>query len=352
MSTSDGRARSIDEAVDWFVRLRDDPVSVEERVAHAEWLAAAPENARAYEALERDWHELGELGRRARPKLDVLNLAHARSRRRRTLAIGGLSVAAAVVAGVLVAPLLDPTTSTARFETVKAEQRRIALQDGSRMHLNTDSLVDVRFTPETRVVTLARGEGLFDVNHDPRRPFTVRAGMTRVIAVGTRFAVHLDRGEVTVTVVEGRVAIMPTGAAPGVDEIDDVPAATLDGVQGPPPGRLLLEPERQARLGPDGRVKSVGTVVADNVTAWRTGRLVFDNAPLREVARELSRYSPTEVRVAPGVPNHPVTGIIQIRSAGSMVDLLSAVVPVHAVRESPTLTVLYGEPRYPDLRND
>ena len=349
MSMSDELDKSMGQAVAWFVRLRDEPVSAEDRFAHAEWLADDPEHARAYAVLERDWMELGGLEERARPKLDLLSLAHARTRRSRALAVGGLSVAASVLVGVLVALQFDSTTTTARFETLKAEQRRISLPDGSRVHLNTDSQVDVRFTAQSREVTLERGEGLFDVNYDPHRPFIVRAGMTGVIAVGTRFAVHLDGEDVTVTVVEGRVAVMPTGSDLASGDLGGASATTGNGGGESVPGRLLLEPERQARLGPDGQVKSVEAVVADNVTAWRTGRLVFDNAPLREVARQLSRYSPTGIRVAPGVPNHPVTGIIQIRSARSMVDLLSEVVPVHAVRESSTLTVLYDAPRHPDL---
>ena len=37
---------------------------------------------------------------------------------------------------------------------------------------------------------MKRGESVFDVDHDPRRPFVVRAGAHSVIAVGTHFAVR------------------------------------------------------------------------------------------------------------------------------------------------------------------
>ena len=328
----------LEQAVDWFVRLRAGSVSTADRHAHAEWLAAETEHARVYASVERDWQELHGLEDRARSRLAQLNLRGARRQRHRAWGVGGVAAAALLVVAVIFERAAQP--SVQRFETVKAEQRQIALQDGSRVHLNTDSVIDVRFTASTREVTLHRGEGLFDVGYDPRRPFIVRASGSSVIAVGTRFAVLLGGTDgLTVTVLEGQVAV-----APSVVALDAVPAGS-DAAEAAgartAPGRVFLSADRQARLGTDGSILAVEVVDAENVTAWQTGKLVFDNTPLREVVREVSRYTPGEIHVASGVPDHPVTGIIQIRSAGSMVDLLSRVVPVRAVAESADLTILY-----------
>ena len=333
----------LEQAVDWFVRLRAGSVSTADRHAHAEWLAADTEHARVYASVEQDWQELDGLEDRARSRLAQLNLKGARRQRHRAWGVGSLAAAAAALVVVVLLVQLRDRPTEQRFETVKAEQRQIALQDGSRVHLNTDSEIDVRFAASAREVTLHRGEGFFDVGYDPRRPFIVRAGGSSVTAVGTRFAVLLGgRNDLTVTVLEGQVAI-----APSVGSLDTFPpspdAAEPAGVE-PSPGRLFLAPDRQARLGPDGSIRAVEVVNAEDVTAWQTGKLVFDNAPLREVVREVSRYTPGEIRVASGVPDHPVTGIIQIRSAGSMADLLSRVVPVRAVAESAELTILYDAP--------
>ena len=329
----------LEQAVDWFVRLRAGSVPTADRHAYAEWLAADPEHARVYASVERDWQGLDGLEDRARSRLTQLNLMGARRQRHRAWRVGGVAAAATLLMAVLIFQW-GAQPSAQRFETVKAEQRQIALRDGSRVHLNTDSAIDVRFAASTREVTLHRGEGLFDVGYDPRRPFIVRAGRSSVIAVGTRFAVLLGgREDLTVTVLEGEVAI-----APSVASLDTVPAgndAAEPAGAGESPGRVFLTPDRQARLRTDGSILAVEVVDAENVTAWQTGKLVFDNTPLREVAREVSRYTPGEIRVASGVPDHPVTGIIQIRSARSMVDLLSRVVPVRAVAESADLTILY-----------
>ena len=338
MTRSD-KSDVLEQAVEWFVRLRGGSVSTAERHAHAEWLAD-PEHARALAAVELDWQELDGLEDRARSRLAQLNLTGARRQRRRVLRIGAVAAAGAVTLAVVALFQFGTQPTEQRFATVRAEQRQIALEDGSRVHLNTDSVIDVRFSASSREVILHKGEGFFDVGYHPRRPFVVRAARSSVIAMGTRFAVHLDGGDdLIVTVLEGQVAIAPSDASPDAGSTaGDAEAARGAGTS----GRMFLSPDRQARLGTDGSVRAVGVVDAENVTAWQEGKLVFDNTPLREVARQVSRYTPGDIRVAPGVPDHPVTGIIQIRSARSMVELLSEVVPVRPVAESADLTILYG----------
>jgi transmembrane sensor len=57
------------------------------------------------------------------------------------------------------------------------EIREVALPDGSRMVLNSTSRVEVAYTPERRLLVLAR-EAFFDVAHNPQRPFDVQVGAT------------------------------------------------------------------------------------------------------------------------------------------------------------------------------
>ena len=85
-------------------------------------------------------------------------------------------------------------------------------------------------------------------------------------------------------------------------------------------------------------------VRAASETAWIEGKLVFDNTPLREVVKELSRYIPGDILVDQNVPNHLVTGIIHIRNADTMLGLLSQVVPVTPIKQSASLTVLHAAP--------
>ena len=324
-------------AVDWFVRLQSDDASRSERRAHAAWLAADPRNAAAYRDIEASIEALDGLDDWMRAELGELNSrAMVRHRHHARIWIAGVGSAEALLLAVVFWPAADTET---RYETARAEQREVALDDGSRIHLNTATAVSVRYTPTLREVILRLGEGMFDVNRDDR-PFVVRAGDTRVVAVGTQFRVHLDGGNVIVTVLEGKVAVMsaeqPVAGNPG-GRIESAPLPQ-------DPGTVLLDADQQTTVGLEGIIGSIEKVNANNVTAWREGKLFFDAVPLRQVARELSRYTPGDIVVADDVPDNRVTALLQIRSAEAMLRFLSNAVPVTPVKASAELTVLHGNP--------
>ncbi len=331
-------ARTKDAAIDWYVRMHSDGVTKSTQRAHAAWLTADPDNAWAYESVVAsmqaldgvdDWmhEELGELNLRA--------VARHRSHMRRWTA--SLASAAALFLAVIYWFTVD---APIHYETVKAEQREVALEDGSRIHLNTATAVSVHYTEGMREVVILQGEGLFDVNPD-ERPFVVRAADTNVIAVGTQFRVYLDGGDVIVTVLEGTVAVAAVDVSE--TEIVQMPLSKVDGNRiVKTPGSVLLHADQQTTVGAGGALSATKTVNADKVTAWREGKLVFVETPLRQVVREISRYTPGEIVVADDVPDHPVTALLQIRSPEAMLRFLSSAVPVTPVRTSSELTVLHG----------
>lgn len=251
----------------------------------------------------------------------------ARQARRNKAWIVGLSAAASVVAAIGYWTLIDPETV---YQTARAEQREVALDDGSRIHLNAASEVVVRYTKTSREVELIRGEGVFDVAQDEHRPFVTTAVDTEVVAVGTQFRVRLEANDVTVTVLEGSVAVSPS-----VGQTQHPQGAILGHAN-----RTLLKTNDQVTVGFDGRMMDVESVDAFVATAWREGKLIFYETPLRQVIKEVGRHSPVEIAVADDVPNHPITGLIHIRSPDSMLRFISSAVPVRPVRASPGMIVL------------
>lgn len=332
-----------DEAVAWFVKLRAGEVRSGDRHAHQDWLSAHESHRRAYEAVTSEWADLSSLDAWARGELAQRNLdASLLLRRRKKMWFSGFATAASIALATLLLPQLQGGPD--RYETDEAERREVSLADGSRMHLNSTSAVEVSFDDEVRQLVLKEGEGVFDVEHDSKRPFVVVAGKNKIIALGTRFSVHhVTPQDIQVTVLDGRVAVVPLGqpAERAVKQFSSESSSLDSLLQIGERESLILEADQQALVNADGQFVSLVAVSAANEAAWIEGRLVFDNTPLREVVEELSRYVPGRIRVDPSVPDHPVTGIIHIRSSETMLELLSQVVPVTAVKQSASLTVLH-----------
>ncbi len=327
------------QAVSWFTRLRAPDVTSTDRHEFNQWLAADIEHELAYARIDQEWHDVGALESWARDELSQLNLASAnRTRRSRATLVTGLATAASLLLAVIFWQGIWPAgTPVMSITTAQTEQRQLALDDGSRLHVNTASDLEVRYTQSVREVVMKRGESVFDVDHDPRRPFVVRAGAHSVIAVGTRFAVRRgDDGQWAVTVIEGRVAVVP-------GTLDDYTAILSQNAPGAMQNGVLLDANEQLEIDSSGQIKPEQQTDAEAVTAWQHGMLKFHNTPLRVAAREISRYTYSEVQVADGVPDYPVTGIIHIRNRESMVSLLGEVVPVTRVNNAAGVTILYED---------
>jgi transmembrane sensor len=287
----------IDEAAEWFVTMRNGDGDAAQRARFAQWLLTSPEHVRTYLELTPIWAEAASVNPKhldaktliARARLDanVVDLhrpadaqgpaeapaiaapsprrAH-RFARRYWLAA---SLATVAVAGIVSSMISRPTIYT----TGIGEQRSVGLSDGSRIELNSQSRLQVRFSKSERAIDLLEGQGLFDVASDPRRPFIVRSDDTLVRAVGTQFDVYRKNTGTVVTVIEGRVEIGASSAAAAA------PALSTQ-----------LGAGEQATIATHRIVRAEKPNV-EAATAWTQRRLVFDAATLETVAAEFNRYN-------------------------------------------------------------
>ena len=204
--------------------------------------------------------------------------------------------------------------------------REVALADGSRATLSSDSRLDVRFDRGERHVALLRGEAFFDVAHDPGRPFVVEADGHRAVAVGTHYAVRRDADTLRVVVTEGRVRLE---SAPGPDG-RTAPAALL------PAGSL-------ATAGRNGvLVRTLPLAEAQRYLEWRDGFLAFEDVPLATAAGEFNRFNTRRLELAdPAVAQLRIGGNFRWSNLDGFVGLLEQGFPVRAERH-PDRIVLHS----------
>jgi transmembrane sensor len=194
-----------------------------------------------------------------------------------------------------------------RYATARGQPKIVALPDGSRLTLDAETVVEVAYTAERRKVTLRSGRAHFEVAPTGQRPFSVAAAGREVIALGTRFDVRVDPGELLVVLVEGRVSVGSIGAGPA-------PAVLRPGQQfsqrnGAPPVISRVEPE-----------------VA---TGWREGVVTFQDETLVEAAAELNRYSVEQLIVRdPAVAGLRISGAFRTGDMARFGRTLKEVHPV------------------------
>ncbi|MFD1330762.1 FecR family protein [Methylopila musalis] len=290
-----------EQAALWVARLSSADASPEDRQAFEAWRAADPAHADAYAEMD-EWRRT--MGRAPDPRRRGSRLPKGLA----VIAVIGLAGLLADRHGLIDRLQADAWTGVGGFETV-------TLDDGSRADLNTDTALAVRFTPQERGVELLRGEAVFDVTPDPRRPFVVRAHGVSARAVGTRFFVRAD-GDAPVGVAEGRVEV---STSDGAVEIGAGEVASAIG----------------------GRAPRIEKADVAEAMAWLDGRLVVSGQPLSRVVAELDRYRSGRIVVLDGaLANQRFSGTLDIRDTDDALDVLAASMRLSVTRVTPFLVLI------------
>nr|WP_246623831.1 FecR domain-containing protein [Sphingomonas colocasiae] len=249
-----------------------------------------------------------------------------------SLAAGVVWSSAPTAIGPAASPQSRPLATADRYVTKVGERREITLADGSRVALNTGSILEVDYSRERRDVRLLAGQALFHVARDKGRPFVVAAGNRLITATGTAFDVEVGKGGgVAVLLVEGHVrvdAARPRGLARVLPWLD----------------REDLEPgERLTAAAGGGTVVAPGDI--ERETAWNRGVLIFRDDRLADAVAEINRYSTTMLVIEdPKIGDLLVSGVFPAGREEDFVAALTAFYPVEAHRRSPGAIVLRWAP--------
>jgi transmembrane sensor len=266
-------------AADWvFERHESENWTDDDQARLDAWLAESTAHRVAYvrleTALERS-KRLAALRGSARNTAEPVQ----HKPRKRPYLIAAAIVVAAVFAGTA-ATVLSQRAQTQTFATALGAHKTIVLADGTRIELNTDTVLRAKIGRRQRLIWLDKGEAFFQVKHDASRPFIVAAGDYRVRDLGTKFSVRTDAHHLEVALVEGRarfeaandnVRMRETDLTPG-----DVVVATAE--------RVTISRKTESKLAND--------------LAWRRGLLVFNYTTLADAAADFNRYNAKKIVVS------------------------------------------------------
>lgn len=306
-----GPERIAAEAAAWLARLESTGRTEATEAGLRDWLEADASHRTAFEKAMDLWAilpgaaALRDGGGEIRPApLPTFG-------RRMGASAGSLALVASLLLVLLVSAwwvLQQPTG----YSTVVGEQKVATLEDGTRIALNTDTHLSVRYEEKKRSIVLDDGEAMFEVARNPARPFVVTAGNKSVTAIGTSFIVRKTGGVVTVTLISGKV------------RVDTHPSsASAPAVQ----STMLTPGERFAVAGDAAAM--VTPVSSEAATAWRRGQVIFNDTPLSAAIAELNRYGGPQIDVRdPRLGGLTVSGVF---ATNDTAEFAAAVAALHGL---------------------
>ncbi len=301
------------EALAWVVRLHSGDETEADWAAFADWKATSDRHAAAAGQAEALWGSL-------RPALRTYRGA------RRRVASLALVVSVGMVLAALAA--LQPhlyAELVADYRTTTGEVRSVALKDGSVVDLDSGTSFDV--SDDQRTLKLYAGQVFVKVAPDPSRPFRVVTDKAETRALGTAFAVRLDKDTDRIAVTEHAVRVTEGATRQSVDVGE---------------GQVV-------EIGPARSGKPYKADL-DTLLAWRKGALHFRDLPFGTVVAEVERYRHGRIVVLDDeIRRLPITGNFDVGDTDAFLNAAAVSLPVSIVR-LPGLVVIWRDASRPLTR--
>jgi len=294
------------EAASWIAQLDGGKLSTSDRLAFAEWVSRSPRHSHEIHKLALMWGDVDTV-------IDDCLLTDPSSLSMSQLIKAWFSeypkqffstLALATTALFVMTFLLLPSVSVQKmnvYSVNKGESLIKTLDDGTIIHLNTNSIIEIQYSETSRDIRLLSGEVFFDVVTDPNRPFRVFVGDQQVVAVGTAFIIRIDIDIVDVTVTEGTVYF---------NHLDNIGDSLQDILTNKPIiiNSQIVSAGNKVTTKDNNKIVKTTPLMVEQQTAWRKGELVFVNTSLVDVVAEINRYSTIDITMEPNLRNRKIGG--------------------------------------------
>lgn len=219
---------------------------------------------------------------------DILSELHHRMdvASRRTLWIRIMGAAAAVILVLGITNYVSFQEGYKQLNSQMVEMKNplglkssLILSDGTKVTLNAGTTLSypTAFVSDKRIVKVS-GEAFFEVAHDEKHPFIVKADNVNIRVLGTRFNVkaYEEENKIEVTLTEGRVGV-------GLDDQAN---------------QISIQAGQQVLFDKGKGLFSKRQVNLDYYTGWREGKFYFNNHPLQKIAKQLERAFNVNIKIS------------------------------------------------------
>ncbi len=336
------------EAREWLVFLESGEAASNDRNNFEIWFQSDARHRMAFQRVEHIWQDIGGMAHLA--ELEPRHTDQGSASRRdyafgfrawagmlfqkvfRGSGFAAVGISVIMLSFFLFTPLVPQVQDGHSYATKTAEIQTLTLEDGTEVTLGALSRISVAFSDEERHVVLSGGEAFFSVSSNPGRPFIVEAGDTLVRVIGTKFNVHSGVDRVTVAVAEGEVQVSKFKPNKENNQYEQI-GETSQLVAGQQAVSILRGPVQEVRVAS-----------ASHPGEWRTGRLSYEGAALRDVIADANRYLPNNILIdGEQVGDLLVTASFETRKISSLVDALALVLPIKVKKVSNGNVVLVAK---------
>lgn len=325
--------QSVNEAlISWTVKLSSGSAKQEDQAAFIRWRESDPLHEKAWLKLQSIHAKFESVDKQAASFVaGTMDLADkkrsASQQRRKQLKLLGLAVFSIMASSIFVTSYA-PGLQDLSYVAAVGKKETVLLSDGTRLVLNTNTKIDIKYTFFKREIVMQHGEIYIDTGDDKesligRRAFWVKTRQAGLEAIGTRFAVKQSADTTRLHVAEGIVAIHAANKQP-VNAYAHETYTITDAKHLP--------------------VKV--TALTMDPVGWVDNVLVAKHMRLEDFAAELSSYSHHPIYCDANAKDFKVSGIYQLDPGEPVGPILKVIVrtfPVKLAQQQDDSILIVGQ---------
>lgn len=301
-----GQLAALRQAAEWLCQLNSGEAQQSDYAAWQHWHDATPDNAWAWLQAERLQTRVANTAHPSTGRVLNLTAENRRTSRRRVIKAGVLLLGVTAL-GAGSYPQSRRPSWLADYRSGVGEQRRLRLKNGTSVHLNTDTALDVNDTDGQPRLYLHHGEIMVEV--PARQQCHVQTPHGLIDTQQCRFSVRL----------------FETGSR--LDVYAQHARATL------PSGQSMTLSQAQSCQFDDQRFGAT-EVIASGSDAWDKGLIIANGQRLDHFIAELSRYRPGWLRCAPEVAELSLSGTFKLDDTEQILRAITSALPVRLERRT------------------
>ena len=254
----------------YIIKQLKGELSDKEQLEFDEWLASSKKNKEDYEQLKLVWEKSGDITFQPNKNNAWDNIQRKINATQKPNFKWMVRVAALLLLSISTWSYFHFFTSDYTVVIAENQPKKVTLRDGSIITLNKNaSLKYSSFENQNERKVELTGEAYFEIAKDKKHPFIVSCEKFNVKVVGTAFNINNSLAELSV--FSGKV-IMSNSQQ-----------------------EITLVANESATLTPDNRLQK--TTFNANSCAWKTGKLSFNNTPLKEVVKVLQNKFDVQIKI-------------------------------------------------------
>lgn len=228
--------------------------------------------------------------------------------------------AACILAVVYVSFFMEIPNYSKEYLVSNKIQNNIVLPDNSKISLDANTSINVKYYKNKRLVELSRGKAIFDVTSNKEQPFIIQTDRINVKVLGTKFeVVNLD-DLIQINVLEGVVKVSK------VKENDKELAIVNKGES------LVLD--KNADL-----ITQKNTNIA-KLLQWNEGKYNFQQTSLKEVLNEFSKHLDITVSFEKqNTSEYPISGNFDVEHFDDFLKVLPMIHPIKVIKSGDRIVI-------------